>query len=266
MNARLSFVAHPDDDLLFFNPDLISDFPDAVPSWTVYLTAGNIVTGPGGMAYADERIKGLRAAYLRAAKVTPTPGVDPWVWDEIILPSGRKLTTNYMQAKPHIRLVFPFINAAHGGDPDGDLRRMWLNPSFVAQPIDNRPAYTRASFVAMLKELIAHVDPEFLRITDPYGQQIGDHVDHAHAGRFAATANLDTAGKVVRRMDSYFGYAAKYFTQNVSGYWENEKQAAFEAYNAFDPELQPGAWSEMPTRQHRRHVWFPGDTWFDLQW
>ncbi len=261
MTARISFVAHPDDDLLFLNPDIASDVQhaSAIPSWTVYLTAGNIVTGPSGEPYADQRINGLRAAYARAAKAP-----NSWSFQLLTLPSGRQLATNYLLAAPHVHLVWLYINGAHQNDADGDLRRMWLDPAFVAQPIDNRPSYTRSSFIATLKLLIAHVNPQFIRLTDPYGQQIGDHVDHAFAGKFAAAANLDGTGKVLREMHSYFGYAARNFTANNSGYWETEKRAIFDAYRPYDSQLQPTSWSEMPTRQHRRHVWSPGDTWLDL--
>lgn len=259
MNARLSFVAHPDDDLLFLNPDIASDIQAGLPSWTAYLTAGNIQPGSAGYPYTDERIKGLRAAYARTAGVA-----NDWDWIPITL-TGRQVVTNRLKAAPHVNLVFTYIDAAAGPEDNfGDLYRMWHDPQFVAQLLDNRPAYTRATLVAMLKALIEHVNPLFLRITDPYGQSIGDHVDHAYAGRFAATANLDGAGKVVRRMDSYFGYAARNFTPNVSGYWETESRETFEAYNAFDTELPPGAWSDMHIRQHRRHVWMPGDTYLDL--
>jgi LmbE family N-acetylglucosaminyl deacetylase len=259
MNARLSFVAHPDDDLLFMNPDIASDIQAGLPSWTAYLTAGNIQPAPAGYPYADERIKGLRAAYARTAGVA-----NDWDWIPITL-TGRQVVTNQLKAAPHVNLVFTYIDAAAGPEDNfGDLHRMWHDPQFVAQLLDNRPSYTRATLVAMLKALIEHVNPLFLRITDPYGQQVGDHVDHAYAGKFAATANLDANGKCVRRMDSYFGYLAKAATPNFSGYWSDEKWAAFDAYRAYDPEIAPGAHSEMRTRQHRRHVWAPGDTWLDL--
>jgi hypothetical protein len=263
MTARISFVAHQDDDLIFMNPDIASDIQHVplIPSWTVYLTAGNTVTGPDGMAYADQRINGARAAYARMAKVA-----NAWEYQKITLPSGRELASNWLRDAPHVHLVFTFINGAHGGDPDGDLRRLWTNPSFVAQPIHGWQSYTKASLVTALKELIAHINPLFIRLTDPYGQQIGDHVDHAYAARFAATANLDTAGKTVREMHSYFGYGARTFTQNnVGAPWEIEKRDALDAYRPWDSEMAPGSWSEMNTRQHRRQLWFPGTPWSDVQ-
>jgi len=260
MTARMSFVAHADDDLLFLNPDIASDIQAGLESWTVYLTAGNLTAGPGGMPYADQRINGLRAAYARAAKVT-----NAWEYQLITLPGGRALASNWLRDAPHVHLVWTFVNAANGAD-NGDLYRMWADPAFVASPIDGRPSYTKASFVAMLKGLIAYVQPEFLRITDPGGQEIGDHIDHGYAGRFAATANLDANGKVVRRMDAYFGYACRTFPEIVSGYWQAEKLAIWQAYKPHDPVFAdyPTGWDDMASRQSRRHVWLAGDSWLAL--
>jgi LmbE family N-acetylglucosaminyl deacetylase len=261
--TTLSLVAHPDDDLLFLNPDIASDLPSGAETWVVYLTAGNLSPGPGGEPYADQRINGLRAAYARAAKVPANQAV--WDFQLITLPSGRQLASNQLRQAPHVRLVWTYINAANGAD-NGDLYRMWADPAFVAHPIDTRPSYTKAQFIAMLKELVEHLQPEFLRITDPSGQEIGDHIDHAYAGKFAATANLDIDGQCVRRMDAYFGYAAANFPPNSAGYWFDEKLAIWRAYKPFDPAFAVGstAWDGMASRQMRRHVWMPGDTWLDL--
>jgi len=260
VTTTLSFVAHPDDDLLFMNPDIASDVQAGQPTWVVYLTAGNLDAGPGGMPYADQRIQGLRAAYARAAQVESV-----WDYQEITLPSGRTLASNYLRDAPHVHLVWTYINAANGPD-NGDLYRMWTDPAFAAAPIEGRPSYTRAQFIAMLKALITFVQPNFLRVTDPSGQTIGDHIDHGYAGKFAATANLNSSSKIVRRMDAYFGYAAASFPPNSGGYWESEKLAIWQAYKPHDPAFPAGspAWDEMAPREFRRHVWMPGDTWLDL--
>ena len=66
--TTLSFVAHQDDDLLFMNPDIVSDVQVREPTWITYLTAGNLAPGPAGMVYADQRIQGARAAWARAGR------------------------------------------------------------------------------------------------------------------------------------------------------------------------------------------------------
>jgi LmbE family N-acetylglucosaminyl deacetylase len=256
MTARISFVAHPDDDLIFMNPDIASDIQGGVPSWTCYLTAGNVQPGSAGYPYADERIKGLRAAYARAAKVA-----NDWDWIPLQL-AGRQVVTNQLKAAPHVNLVFTYIHAANGSD-DGDLSRMWANPSFSAQPL-NGAAFTKASLLATLRALIDHVNPLFLRLMDPQGQELGDHIDHRFAGRFTATANLDAGGRCVRRMDGYLGYLAQHAPENCSGYWQSESLAIWNAYKPFDSQVGPTSWDEMSKRQFRKHVWMTGDTYLDL--
>lgn len=253
--TTISFVAHPDDDLLFMNPDILSDVQAGQPTWVVYMTAGNLVRGPDGMAYADERVNGIRAAYARAARVPE--GCD---FQLLTLAGGRPVATNYLTHAPHVRLVYPFINAASGAD-NGDLYGMWHDPAYAAQPIDGRPSYKSESFVEMLRALIAHVDPAFLRILDPNGQQAGDHIDHTYAARFAAAANTDSSGRVARRMDGYFGYTVQQWPSTLGGYWVTEKAAAWAAYRPHDSAFSgnPTAWDHVMDRQQRRHVWLPGD-------
>jgi LmbE family N-acetylglucosaminyl deacetylase len=258
--TTLSLVAHPDDDLLFMSPDIPSDIQAGNATWIVYLTAGNLDPGPAGMPYADLRVQGLRDAYARAAKVA-----NAWVFQLLPLPSGRTLASNRLRDAPHVHLVFTFINAANGPD-NGDLFRMWSDPAFVAAPIDGRASYTRAQFVTLLRDLTGYVGAEFLRVLDPAGLALDDHIDHAHAGKFAALANTDPTGRTVRRMDSYFGYSVAGFPPQFSGYWQAEKQAIWSRYRSHDPAFPAGstAWDELAVRQLRRHVWSPGDSWLEL--
>jgi len=256
MPATLSFVAHQDDDLLFMNPDAASDAQAGTQTWICYLTAGNLVNGADGMPYADQRIQGARAAWARAAKVA-----DDWEFEPITLSNGRQLATNYLTAAPHVRLVFTFINAANGPD-NGDLCRMWADPAFQAAPIDGRPAYTKTQFIATLKALIATVAPDFIRVPDVWGwPDMQDHIDHGYAAQFAMSANITTGSKVVRRADSYFGYIVQSMPDNVAGYWQTEKQAIWDAYKPYDPQLNWGSWNNVMTKQHRRQILWPGDTW-----
>lgn len=256
--TTLTFVAHQDDDLLFLNPDVMSDVQGGAETWICYLTAGNIVAGPAGMGYADQRIQGARAAWARGAKVASPI----WDYELITLPSGRQLATNKLRGTG-VRLVFTYMSAANGTD-NGDLWRMWHNPAFAATPIDGRPSYTRASFIAMLKELIACAGPEFLRMQDTEGNPMGDHIDHTAAARFAMSANLDASGKCVLRADEYFGYIVTNFAENWSGYWRDEKKAAWDCYKPFDSQVGDTSWDNVMGRQYRRHVYWPGDTWVEI--
>lgn len=254
----LTFVAHQDDDLLFFNPDVMSDPQSGNEAWICYLTAGNIVAGPSGMPYADQRVQGLRAAWARALHVT-SPS---WQF-ELLNVGPRTLPSNVLTAANggKVRLIYTFINGANDAD-NGDLYRMWHGPQFTAQPIDGRASFTRDSLTDTLRALITRPDVEFIRTQDPQGHQCGDHIDHQHAARFALTANADANGNAVKRADIYFGYVIRDFDfqDNYSGYWRDEKQAVWNAYKPFDSQVGPTAWDEVMGRQHRRAVILPGDT------
>jgi LmbE family N-acetylglucosaminyl deacetylase len=254
--ATVSFVAHQDDDLLFMNPDVVSDVQAGQPTWITYLTAGNLTPGPAGMLYANRRIQGARAAWARGARIT-----DPSWTFQLLTVGGRTLATNRL-AGTSLTLVFTFINAANGGtgDPVGDLGRMWADPTFVARPIDGRPTYTQKQFTAMLRALIASVDPDFIRVPDPDGEAMGGHVDHANASRFAMEAN-STGGVVTRRADTYFDYIDAQMPENFFGYWRDEKLAMWNAYKPFDSEVGPTSWDELASREHRRRIYWPGDRW-----
>jgi LmbE family N-acetylglucosaminyl deacetylase len=254
--TTLSFVAHQDDDLLFMNPDIVSDVQAGTPTWITYLTAGNLDRGPAGMPYADKRLQGARAAWARGAKV-PNPS---WTF-RLLTVGGRTLASNRLDGT-NLNLVFTFINAANGGigDPVGDLGRLWTDPTFVTQPIDGRSAYNRAQFVAMLRALIAYVGPDFLRVQDPAGDEMGGHVDHANGARFVLEAN-SADGLAAKRADTYFDYIDAKMPENFNGYWRDEKLAMWNAYKPFDSEVGPTAWDELGSREHRRRIYWPGDRW-----
>ncbi|MDQ2583698.1 PIG-L family deacetylase [Saccharothrix yanglingensis] len=258
--TTVNVVAHPDDDILFLCPDLLSDVQAGHGTTVVYLTAGNLQAGPAGMPYADQRIHGVRAAYARAAAVA-----DVWDFEPLALPDGRVLPTNRLRAAPHVRLAFAFVSAANGAD-DGDLTRMLRDPMFVARPIDGRPGYTAPQLVAMLRNLIDALGPAFLRGQDPDGVAVGDHIDHQAAGRFVMAANTAAPGGLVdRRLDTYLGYLGQHAPATWSGHWADEKLAMWQAYKAHDPKLAgTSSWDGMAVRQTRRHVWWPGDTAHDL--
>jgi LmbE family N-acetylglucosaminyl deacetylase len=252
----MSFVAHQDDDLLFMNPDAASDIGPGNEVWIVYLTAGNLTPGAGGMPYADKRIQGARAAWARAAH-------RPNSWNfELLTVNGRQLATNTLNGTGgKVRLVHTFINAANGAD-DGDLSRMWDSHAFVASPIDGRASYTYSTFLAMLKALIGYANPEFIRVQDTQGFQCGDHIDHVHGARFAMTANLGPGGTVLRRADEYFDYIITNFAANWAGSgWAEEKLSIWNQYKPFDNQLGPTSWDNVADRQHRRRVLDIGDTW-----
>ncbi|WP_189061699.1 PIG-L family deacetylase [Longimycelium tulufanense] len=248
--TTLTVVAHPDDDLLFCAPHVISDVQAGYNTWVLYLTAGNVQ--PNDLNYADQRAHGVRAAYARMARVA-----NSWHHEPMML-GGHEVATSVLQGT-NVRLLFPYIHAASAPRvEDGDLHRLWHDPSFVAHPLDGRAPYTRGSLVAMLRALYEKTNPSYIRTQDTTASRAASHLDHICGALFAAEA--DTAnGSTVRRRDEYYDYQAQHMAQNVSGYWETEKREAYQQYRGYDYLSAP--WEPMMTRQHQRKVYQAGEAW-----
>jgi hypothetical protein len=110
-----------------------------------------------------------------------------------------------------LRLVFLYINAAAGADQTGDLTNMWRNPSFVAEPIDRRPAYDRAGLLATLSAMTSAFAVDYIRTLDVDGRDRPsepDHIDHIAAAHFATQANVDGNGLARLSLYSYTAYPA----------------------------------------------------------
>lgn len=260
--TTLSFPAHPDDDLLFMSPDITSDVQAGYNVWVVYLTAGELPCGEGfpscGMAYADMRIQGERAAYARAARVP-----NEWTYESMYF-GGREVATNRLNGT-NVHLVFTFIHAAAGRDQCGDLYRMVHDDSFVAQPIDGRAAYTKASFVGTLRSIITTLNPNYIRTQSSIGHREPDrdHVDHIAGTILAADADTYPDGTTRIRRDEYQGYVIRSYPDNVFGYWRDEKTAVWNEYRPRDPNVPPGSWDDVMGKQYRPEgrVFQPGTPW-----
>lgn len=261
--TTLSFSGHEDDDLLFMNPDIASDVQAGYNVWVVYLTAGDIPYRPGksygGMEYANMRIEGERAAYARAAGV---PNV--WTFQQMTF-AGHPVATNYLNGT-NVHLVFTFIHAAAGPEDNcGDLYRMLQDWNYVAQPIDGRPSYNRITFISMLSALIGYVQPDYVRTQSTIGHRdpIVDHVDHVAGAILAADADVDGLNNTSVSRYEYTGYDSTEYPETISGYWLGEKTDIWNQYIPHDPELVPGAWGAMMTRQVIRpgRIFAPGVPW-----
>ncbi|AHH96725.1 PIG-L family deacetylase [Kutzneria albida] len=267
MTTTLGFVAHQDDCILFMNPDLWGDILAGRSLWTVYLTAGEVPyrTGRtyGGMDYADMRIQGARAAYAEAAGVPNSWSFEAKTWN------GHQVATNQLDGTD-IHLVFCFIHAAAAPeDPTGDLYRMLHDPSFVANPIDGRPGYTRSSFVGMLSAMINDIGPDYIRTQSTRGHTDlapnRDHVDHTSGAILAAMANLDASGHTRVRRDEYLGYVIRddsTYPEEPSGL-ADFKTTMWTTYAPHDPEVSVNTWLPVMGKQYRRQggSYLPGDPW-----
>ena len=132
LGRDLFIVAHPDDDLIFMNPEILSCIRAGHTVQTVYLTAAD---AGRWWPYWKDREAGVRSAYAQMAGAT-----NSWTTTEVL--AGMKQVRTIKLNASGVTLIFL-------GLPDGNrngkgntatgfrsLRKLWLKPSGSAITID----------------------------------------------------------------------------------------------------------------------------------
>jgi len=109
----VQFIAHPDDDLLFQEPDTKQTY--VWPSTSVYITGGDATNhaGPGKAfpdvcAYSASRFQGLRDAHERGV-------ADPTWTKRAITVAGHVIEEDTLDQRPDVKLVFLRLHEAGDG-------------------------------------------------------------------------------------------------------------------------------------------------------
>ncbi len=193
--VHLTIVAHPDDDLLFMQPDLQDALDRGGGMTSVYVTAGNDTKG---LDYVENRYAGLMAAYGAIA------GTHDWTCGWIDIAD---------HAAEHCRLDDAGISLVFLGYPDGglmgerptSLRNLWQGQIASATTISRRTAtYERADLVAVLAEIVTTTAPAALRTLEIAATHGHDHSDHMLVGALALLATAATPAHP--ELISYRGY------------------------------------------------------------
>lgn len=269
--AHLHIVAHPDDDLYFFNPDLLHAIRAGNRVVTICLTSGEADgrnaphTDAGGAdahpnyeMYAAARHAGLRAAYAKAAIGDPDSK-----WRREVLPTvdGAVAEIATLEAAPTVQLVF--LNMWQEGlrSPLGErarLRTLWMNENAqqptmrpTGSPVPGVYAYTRTGLLRTLGMLLDRYQPTMVRTMDPdpdyqihdehnprysdYGD-FSDHIDHTPAGLFAWAALQEwwARGGRAAVVESYRGYYNRRWPANLSPEAAQEKTDYLAVYGWAD--------------------------------
>ncbi|MEO8704928.1 MAG: FG-GAP-like repeat-containing protein [Kofleriaceae bacterium] len=168
LHARdLTIIAHPDDDLVFMQPDLLERTVTGGLT-NVYVTDGSIEAGA--------RRLGLMAAYTAAS------GHSGWAcgWIDVIGHAAQHCRLE----DAHLSLVFlglPEGNEA--GDSPTSIRRLWEGDLDIAITIGDRPAsYLRGDVIRVLAELIDLTAPKTIRTLELADTHGPDHADHVITG------------------------------------------------------------------------------------
>lgn len=229
----LQFTAHPDDDLLFMNPDVQRDIEAGRCVRTVYLTTGDAAREE---SYWRLREDGIRAAYATMA------GVDDTWTESVTTVDGHPLTTETLDAAPGVSVVFMHLpdgnrrgtgNAIHRHQ---SLRRLWLGEIPRIDAVDGSTSYDADELRATLRTLIDDYGPVTVRAQDwtiPF--HTGDNADHTAAALFVRDAAhaADTTGELI----GYAGYPSWTEGANVGGRDLGLKADAIIAYSNHDPKF-----------------------------
>ncbi len=194
--ATLAIVAHPDDDLLFMQPDLLDAVRAAEPLTIVFVTAGD---DGRDMRYVETRYAGLRAAYSALSG-----SVEPWHcgWIEIADHAAEHCRLD----GAHISLVFlGYPDGGRHGELAGSLLSLWEGK--IASATTHAPiaaTYDREGLVAALSELIATAAPHTIRTLEVASTHGDDHSDHMLVGALSVLARARSGSQA--ELVAYRGY------------------------------------------------------------
>ena len=257
----MQIVAHPDDDLLFVNPDLQTLLGQGYPSVTVVLTAAE---ADGGHTPADtsrEVFAGLRQQGLRAAYAAMAGVPDAWTFTTVNV-ARHDVELDYLSYAPHVKLVF--LNLYDSGDNSYPLSLATLNGDPTALRWSLVPqggvvtlpyAYSHQSLLRTLSDLIAMFQPGTINTLDPDPQLIcgpvapghscleflDDNPDHVATAQFANEALLtyDGPNHTHRYATLYHrGYATGWYRGNLGTNDYSRKRSICDVYKAYDSNFQ----------------------------
>jgi LmbE family N-acetylglucosaminyl deacetylase len=183
VGGSLTIVAHPDDDLLFFNPDILRDIEAGRWTRTVFVTAGE---AGEGQLYWGGLEAGIFATYAQMAGVP-----DDWTATDAGVTAGR-ISVHTLTDAPHVSVVFLRIpdgfdgsgSAAYGWE---SLATLWAGSISTITSVDGEEWYTKDEVRDILVQLMTNFEPTTVRVqdwtTDP--DNLDDHSDHCATAKFA---------------------------------------------------------------------------------
>lgn len=253
----MQIVAHPDDDLLFINPDLQIQLAEGLPSVTIVTTAAE---ADGGATSADAQravFAGLRQDGLRAAYAAMAGVANSWSRTSLTV-AGHPVEYDQLSASPAVRLVF--LNFCDSGDDSCSLSLLTLDGDTTAVRstmvvnggvVRFSVAYTHALLRQTLLELMQTFQPGHFNLLDPDPQLIcgpvppgdncygflDDNPDHIATTHFADEALAAYDGPAhAKRYDTFYhrGYALANYRGNLGADDYTRKRGICDVYKAYD--------------------------------
>ena len=226
------FVAHPDDDILFMNPDLEQQLMQQCLR-TVYLTAAD---DGRSASYWQGRERGIEAAYAFMAGA-------PDSWQDVpTIINGHRVLERVLAGRSSLALVFMRL-------PDGNvtgegfaatghqsLSRLAKHKIKKINAVDATANYTNGSLIQTLTAIMKVDQPTIIYSQLLSGQNSkNDHSDHRAVGHLTSAARIAAASKA--QVSLYFGYPVNGLNPNLDDEVSLRKRAIFSAYAAADTEI-----------------------------
>jgi len=230
----VSFWAHYDDDLLFGNPSIDRALAAGDCVRTVFFTYSD--AGEGVSTYADERERGIRAAY---DVMRGTTGA--WTDRPVTLKSGATITVTRPDGDPRVSLMF--VRLPDGGlsgasfiyTGEQTLSKLVSGELLSLRSLDEGRSFSRKTLEASVSEIAAAYPANQIYTHLPAGAagSDGDHPDHQSVGVMVQSALTATPTDA----EVFFaqGYPAAERPANNVGDELARKGGIFATYAAFDP-------------------------------
>lgn len=190
--ASLYVVSHPDDELLFANPDLQADIVAGKRVRTVYVTSGD-----GEQPFNDfARQREIDVLKAHAEMAGLSPNTTAWTCAPAAY-GGRMPVRCTLPGRPMVSAVFIRL-------PDGRVREVWDGIAHSA--IDGSGnMYTRAQLLATLRAIHDETQPQKVGTLDGTLAHGYDHTDHVATGWF--TFDVARGDGMNRQLVMYRGYS-----------------------------------------------------------
>lgn len=233
-DTTVAVWAHADDDIIFANPHLADVIASGGTLRTVFITAGD---AGRGIAYAQQREAGIRAAYDRMRG-----SASPWDTREITLLSGARVTrfVPVDDARLSITVLrLPDGNLSAKGFPstgDAGLTQLINGTVPALRPIDDGPTLDAGRLADTVAELIHAGAPDHVTTNIPHESVFarGDHPDHSCVGSMVR-AIAPEVGVPAEAVTYFVGYPSQHQPVNLEGDVLAAKVDVYQTYASKDP-------------------------------
>lgn len=253
----ITVVAHPDDDVLFFNPDLEGIIRQGSPSTTVYVTSGDASEeARGGWPAREAGIKDAQAGMANTTTgclQVEQGGGGTCAWACAAATFAGKNVQRCTLPTTSVTTIFlrlPDLRIDDGGaDVMTSLEYLWGPPirgttvASLTRIDDSTVTYTRADLINVLAAIMADRGVMHVLTMDgtfAYGPRDYEHHDHVSVALFALAA-AQQFGQV-GDVHTYRGYTTQFSAENVSAPDLTEKNRLMSLYGANGCEGDYDAW------------------------